>query len=300
MRKLLLVITSLFLTTIVAMATKWSATNLPMEYLRDYRQMVCNPDGVMSAAAVDSTNQMLLSLKKENGIQAIVVVVKQIEGDDPYQFAMELGKKYGIGDKKQNSGLIVVLATEDRSYQILTGNGLEGALPDAICRRIQNQVMLPELKAGNWDAAIIKTMVAIKAYLNNDKSLLADDDANDDIVTMWSILGGAIAFVIIIAIIYIVQQQKYKCPTCHKKMRLVKQDKVRITNTGIYKLRAIYRCPRCGKERIFYTDTDNINNSGSVPPIIFSSSLGGSSSGGFSGGTFGGGTFGGGGSGGRF
>lgn len=43
------------------MATKWSATNLPMEYLRDYRQMVCNPDGVMSAAAVDSTNQMLLS-----------------------------------------------------------------------------------------------------------------------------------------------------------------------------------------------------------------------------------------------
>lgn len=301
MRKLLLIIMALCLATLEAMATKWSAKSLPMEYLRDYRKMVCNPDGVMTATAVDSTNQMLLSLKKEKGIQTIVVAVKQIEGDDPYQFAMELGKKYGIGTKKQNNGLIIVLATEDHSYQILTGNGLEGSLPDAICRRIQNQVMLPELKRSNWDGAIVNTIAAIKGYLNNDKSLLSEEATDDDTAAMWSGLATAMFFLIgLFVFLYIKEQKKYKCPKCGKKMQLVKKEKVRLINSNSYKLRTLYKCPHCGQERTLYTDIDNLDNGGAIPPIIFGGSMSNGSSGGFSGGTFGGGTFGGGGSGGRF
>ena len=95
-----------------------------------HAQTVCNPDGVLSADATQRTNLLLKALEKDKGIQTVVVVVKQLEGDDPYQFGMDLARKYGIGNK-QRTGLIVILATEDRSYQILTGNGLEGTLPDA-------------------------------------------------------------------------------------------------------------------------------------------------------------------------
>ena len=104
-------------------AHKWNAESLPMPHLSDERKYVSNPDGVLSSQAVMTVDKMLYSLEKEKGIETVVAVVKQIEGDDPYQFGMNIARKYGVGSKSQRTGLIIVLATEDRSYQILTGNG---------------------------------------------------------------------------------------------------------------------------------------------------------------------------------
>ena len=136
---------------LLSFARKWTPEDVPMVHLQDARRYVCNPENVLSQAAVDSTDHMLIRLQRDKGVQTVVVVVKQIEGDDPYQFGMAIGKKYGVGSGKQRTGLIVVLATEDRSFQILTGNGLEGTLPDAICRRVQNRITMPALKEGKWD-----------------------------------------------------------------------------------------------------------------------------------------------------
>ena len=297
MRRYIFLIITLFLTTVAAMATKWSAQTLPMPYLHDNRKYVSNPDGVLTPEAEDSTNLMLKALEKGKGVQAIVVVVKQIEGDDPYEFGMELCRKYGIGAAKQKTGLLVVLATEDRSYQILTGDGLEGTLPDAICRRIQNQVMVPRLKQQAWDDAIVCTIKTISDYINGDETI-AKEDENDD-GALGAGLGIALAMLVVFIVFHLLDQKKYNCPKCKKRMHLIKQDKVNIVNSNIYKVRRIYRCPHCGYQHTFYKDIDNFNSGGPVPPILFGGS-GGSSGGGITGGSFGGGTFSGGGSGGRF
>lgn len=288
----------MFMTAMAAMATKWSATTLPVPYLQDNRKYVSNPDGVLSPAAEDSTNLILQSLEREKGVQTLVVVVKQIEGDDPYQFGMDLCKKYGFGSGKQKTGLVVILATEDRSYQILTGDGLEGTLPDAICRRIQNQVMLPCLKEQAWDKAIVLTIKAISGYINGDDTLTKDEE--DDEAGIWAGLGIALGMLVVFIIFFLADQKKYNCPRCKKRMRLIQQDKVRITGSYIFKERSVYKCPHCGYERTFYKDLNNSNGGGAVPPILFGGMGGGRSSGGITGGTFGGGTFSGGGSGGRF
>ena len=298
MRRLLLLILITFTTAIVATATKWSATTLPVPYLQDNRKYVSNPDGILSPSAEDSTNLILQSLEREKGVQTLVVVVKQIEGDDPYQFGMDLCKRYGFGSGKQKTGLVVILATEDRSYQILTGDGLEGTLPDAICRRIQNQVMLPCLKEKAWDNAIVLTVKAISGYIHGDDTLTRDEE--DDEEGIWAGLGIALAMLVFFIIFFLADQKKYNCPQCKKRMRLIQQDKVRITNSNIFKERRIYKCPHCGYERTFYKNLNNSNGGGAVPPILFGGMGGGSSSGGITGGTFGGGTFSGGGSGGRF
>lgn len=141
------IITLLFiLSAASSSARKWTPETLPMVHLKDATKYVCNPDGILKPATVDSADALLSALERDKGVQTVVVVVKQLEGDDPYSFGMALGKRYGIGDGKQRTGLILILATEDRSYQLLTGNGLEGTIPDAISRRIQNRVMVPELK----------------------------------------------------------------------------------------------------------------------------------------------------------
>ena len=286
-----------------AAARGWTPETLPMVHLQDARRYVCNPDGVLSQTAVDTVDALLASLERDKGVETVVVVVKRLEGDDPYKFGMELGRKYGVGDAEQSTGLIVILATEDRSYQILTGNGLEGTLPDAICRRIQNKVMLPALKQGDWDAAIVGTMQAVDGYVRGDPLLHARKSGEGD---GWGRLGGvAVAlFVLVLVAVMASRASVYRrCPRCRRRtLRMVREE--RIQQGAQAWRRRHWRCERCKYEE---TTADREPPGGGGlhhgtwwPPFIPGGGFGGRGGGGFSGGSFGGGSFGGGGSGGRF
>ncbi len=287
---------------LTGLAGKWTPETLPMVHLKDARRYVCNPDGVLSQAAVDSTDMLLQALEKEKGVQTVVVVVKQLEGDDPYEFGMELARKYGIGSKQQNSGLIIILATEDRSYQILTGAGLEGTLPDAVCNRIERRVMVPLLKKEEWDKAIVATVKSLDSYIRGDESLhaaLDEDDSEDELagILLSMVFGGIFLFIVVM----LVASGQTRCPQCKKAhLKVVKRQRVRMGNSPHWCIRSTLRCPRCGYEKNEYKD-ENDGLSGGVPPIILGGGRSGFSGGGsFGGGSFGGGFFGGGGSGGRF
>lgn len=300
----------LMLPLMVTAQRAWNAETLPMVHLQDARRYVCNPEGILSQTAVDSTDALLAKLEKEKGIESVVVCVSHLEGGDPYQFGMNLARKYGIGDKKQRTGLIVILATGDRKYQILTGNGLEGSLPDAICRRIENRVMVPRLKQGDWDNAIFLTMKSIDAYVRNDPSLMPKDAAEGSSDEMPGSVKGLILATFVMAIMllffYIKAERSSVCPHCHKrKLRIVKARKV--TVNGRRFIRYTYRCAACGYTEDRYridNDGDGFGAGGALGFPIFFGGIGGrggsGGGGGFSCGSFGGGSFGGGGSGGSF
>lgn len=285
-------------------AKKWNVDNIPMVHLKNRYQYVCNPDNVLSKSTVDSVDCLLYSLEEDKGVQTVVVVVKQLEGDDPYSFGMGLGKRYGVGDKKQRSGLIIILATEDRSYQILTGNGLEGSLPDALIRRIQNRVMLPALKKGDWDAAILSTVKCVNGYLRGDNSLTAKD-SEDDSVKELLLAFLFMALFLVSVYFFALQCSKRTCPKCGKRaLKQVKQENLYVDNQLL--TREYWKCKSCSYEetRDVRKQRDEGNHGGRggvggvwLPPIWGNGSGGSSSVGG---GSFGGGSFGGGGSGGRF
>jgi len=285
----------------VAKAERWTPETLPMVHLQDARRYVCNPDGVMSQAVADSTDKILFSLERDKGVQTVVVVVRQIEGGDAYQFGMELGRKYGVGSKSQRTGLIIILSTEDRRYQILTGNGLEGTLPDAICRRIENRVMVPLLKKRDWDSAILSTAKSIDSYVRADASLKAEGQNDDDDISALVGFGMTVLFSIVFFSWVACSSRRHKCPRCKQtQMRVVKRQRVKINTLTAWQQRVTYRCPRCGCEKVEYEDDSDFDGSIFVPPVMMGGFGGGRGSGGFSPGSFGGGTFGGGGSGGSF
>ncbi|MBO5699250.1 MAG: TPM domain-containing protein [Bacteroidaceae bacterium] len=302
-RLYILIFGILNLLTLSVSAQKWTPETLPMVHLQDARKYVCNPDQVLHPATVDSVDALLFALERDKGVETVVVVVKSIEGDDPYEFGMQLGRKYGVGSKKQNTGLIVMLCTEDRSYQILTGQGLEGTIPDAIARRVQNRVMVPLLKQKQWDAAIYETMKALDGIIRGDVSISKDEAEELDsqailIGGLLVLLGAGVMFALIISAATRV------CPKCgQKSYRVVNRTQLK-KGSALY-MRSHWKCKKCGYEE---DEDQHIGNyqsgtGGSVPPFIFPMGGGGRSGGfggGFGGGSFGGGSFGGGGSGGRF
>ncbi|MBO4906778.1 MAG: TPM domain-containing protein [Bacteroidaceae bacterium] len=282
-------------------AATYTPDNLPIPYLQDRTQYVSNPDGILSQEAVDSLNKWMGLMESTHGVQTVLAVVEYVEGGDVYEFCMALGRKYGIGDKEKNTGLIILLSTGDRAYYILTGRGLEGTLPDAICKRIENTQMLPSLREGDWDEAMLNTVRAITMYVDGDDSLVGKSDFDQEdkwvliVFCAFMLLGiGLVAFGL-----WYDSYQKSLCPSCHKhSMKKISAYTDTKKKLGIRTHHDTYKCSNCQFTKLRTWDEAIAAAGGSG--FWSGGGSGGFHSSGSFGGSFGGGSFGGGGAGGRF
>jgi uncharacterized protein len=103
--------------------------------------------GLLSAQEQQALESKLVQFSNETSTQIAIVVVKSLNGYDPSQYAFELGDKWGIGQKGKNNGLLILVkpktSAEKGEVFIATGYGLEGAVPDALAKRIVNNDILP-------------------------------------------------------------------------------------------------------------------------------------------------------------
>ena len=179
--------------------TLWNAENIPIPFLQDSTQYVSNPDHVLTQQTVDHMNITLKRLDNELGVQSIVIVVNHIENDDPFRFAQDVGNKYGVG--YGNKGLMVVVGYQDHSINISPGRALEADLTDAECHRLEQQYVVPAMRAEMPDSAMFYLTEALystlqKKQLPQMSNLLADadDDVDEGMVTMGITLLVIIAW----------------------------------------------------------------------------------------------------------
>lgn len=109
---------------------------------------------VFSSSQERQLEQKVLELFKATSTQIAVVTVNDLEGAAVSSYAFEIGAKWGVGSKKFDNGIVVLLkpkTTDSRGEVfIATGYGLEGAVPDAIAKRIVENEMIPWFKKGNY------------------------------------------------------------------------------------------------------------------------------------------------------
>lgn len=94
------------------------------------------------------------SLYSQTGAQIVVVTIPSLGSSSLEDYATELFRSFGIGDKTKNNGLLLLLALEERQFRVEVGYGLEGILPDAKTGRIQDEYIIPYLKQNNWNDGI--------------------------------------------------------------------------------------------------------------------------------------------------
>ena len=294
MKRFILALTAcILLFPLAGQAKVYKVGDVPMVHLKDSAKYVCNPDNILSAATVETIDTMLHSLERSTGIEVVVMALTDIDGGDCYQFALDLGEKYGVGKKKTDNGLIVLLSTEQRCIQIATGYGLEGILPDAICKRIQEKHMNPHFAKGEWDKGMLEGMKAIRERLDgyNEEEAESLDigggilEAIGGLVLYLGLIGG-IAW----AILWFACLRPKLCPKCKERALKRISSELVFRKGGKQRHHVVYTCKKCGHTEERDEDTHYSTSS--------SSSSGGSSR--SSGGSFGGGHFGGGGAGSKF
>lgn len=116
-------------------------------YINDYAN-------ILSEEVKQDILNKSVALEKETGAQIVVVTVLNLEGQSLEEYATELFRKFGIGDKKENNGLLLLLALEERQFRVEVGYGLEGVLPDGLTGRYQDEYIIPYLKEDKWDEGI--------------------------------------------------------------------------------------------------------------------------------------------------
>ena len=120
------------------------------------------------------------ALEEATGVQAIAVVVNFLDGEDPADYATDLINEWGIGDKKENNGVVVLLARGDRRVQIGTGKGIDRTLTGSACGELIDR-NIGYFADNDFDAGMIALYQDVCQYVARaqGKTLFADDRAYD-------------------------------------------------------------------------------------------------------------------------
>ena len=160
-----------------ARAAEYTVEQVPNVHLDDGRRFVSNPDGILSAKTVTQLDQMLFSMQEVNTSEVAVVALQSIGNTDPDVFSTELSSLWGIG-KQNDNGLLVLLVLDQRRIVFRTGYGLEGVLPDAICKRIQARYVIPQFREGNYDRGLLDGISAVVQILTTPEATAEIIDKN--------------------------------------------------------------------------------------------------------------------------
>ena len=119
-------------------------------------QLVNDIAGILSASEKQALENKLVLVDDSSSNQIAVVILPTLDGYPIEEYATKLFRDWGIGNKKTNNGVLLLVAINDRKIRIEVGYGLEGAIPDITANSIINNDIKPAFKAGAYFEGIDK------------------------------------------------------------------------------------------------------------------------------------------------
>jgi len=101
------------------------------------------------------------ALENQTGRQFVVATVNSLENRTIEDYGYRLGRHWGIGREKEDDGVILLVAPNEKKVRIETGYGAEGFLPDILAGRIIRDDILPRFRDGDMAGGIMAGADAI-------------------------------------------------------------------------------------------------------------------------------------------
>lgn len=187
--KKLIVALFLLTTSMIGFAQDFPAK--PTKLVNDYT-------GTLSADQLQQLEQKLVAFDDSSSTQIAIAVLKSVGDYDINEYALELGRKWGVGSSGKNNGIMIVVALGDRKISIQTGYGLEGVLPDIYAKRIIENEIKPYFKTGDYYQGLNAGTDAIIKYTKGEYKNENPKKRND------AGGGGSMLAIIIIIVVIII------------------------------------------------------------------------------------------------
>ncbi len=188
----LVLILALFLLQGLVFAQDFPAAPNPPRLVNDFT-------GTLSAAEVDQLEQKLLAYSDSTSTQVSIVLLASVGVYEISDYAFQLGEQWGIGGKGKDNGILILAAMNDRKVFIATGRGMEGAIPDALAKRIVNNLILPNFKTEAYYLGLDEatTMIFKLASGEYQADELMSDGEDNPILGILFILFFIFIFVVL-------------------------------------------------------------------------------------------------------
>ncbi len=149
---------------------------------------------LLSASQKNALEQKLIKYSDTTSTQIVVAIINSTKGENINFLGARWGQKWGIGQKKEDNGILVLLAKNDRRIAINTGYGIEHLLTDALSKRIIEQDIIPYFKQNDYHGGLNRGTDAIFEVLNGEYKGTRKSSNN----------GFPVGFVIIFIFIFII------------------------------------------------------------------------------------------------
>ncbi|WP_312645116.1 TPM domain-containing protein [Hydrogenoanaerobacterium sp.] len=124
-------------------------------------------------------------LDEKTTAQLVVATVASLDDKTVDEYALELGREWGVGGKEKNNGLLILLAPNERKITVQVGYGLEGAVNDAKAGRFLDNYAVPYLKNNDWDGGIRNLYSALLTEVYKEYNMEVPND-----VTVYETQGN--------------------------------------------------------------------------------------------------------------
>lgn len=191
-----------FLTVIFVFFLTITSANA-LENLR-FNGFVADNAQVISEQKENELNNLLLDLQNKTKADIAVVTLNSSDNRPIEEVALNIGRKYKIGDKKLNNGAIVLVVPNERQARIEIGYGLEGDVTDSQAGNLMDTYMIPYFKNNNYEKGIVDgaTVLAIhiaKTYGYELSAIEPEIPSNSDPKEFFIALIGPILFCILLS-----------------------------------------------------------------------------------------------------
>lgn len=133
---------------------------------------VVDEAGLLDPADRATLTESLAGLEAKTTDQLVIVTLKSLQGNSIEDYGYQLGRKWQIGTRDRNKGVLLIAATTEQEVRIEVGYGLEGTLTDALTRYIIETSILPRFKAGDLPGGIKAGTEQITRVLSGDSDEL--------------------------------------------------------------------------------------------------------------------------------
>lgn len=151
----------ILLPILILLSITVSAQQIPAktnQYVNDYAN-------VLSSAQEIALADLCKAIEKESTTQVVVVIINNVS-EDIEDYSLRLAENWGIGRRKVDNGVLILVCPDIRKSRIEVGYGLEGTLTDAYTKRLQVENFRPNFKRGDFYTGIYQAVSEIKNKIN--------------------------------------------------------------------------------------------------------------------------------------
>ncbi len=190
-------ICGVLLAAVVACVVPKAADAQRLSVIPPSGKWVTDSAGFLTTAEEEALSRKLSTYADTTSTQIVIVLLQSLEGAAASDYAVALGREWGVGQRGYDNGVVILASRDDRQMFIATGYGLEGAIPDAVASRIYRNILVPSFRRGDFYEGLSQAADALIEAARGEFKAAAEEPASQGI-------DLALLFVLLILVIFLI------------------------------------------------------------------------------------------------